>query len=190
METLSGCKVKNTADTSLFKATEIHISEEKIQTGLIPFFLLAILVVSFVSCSSFESHRLLTESERRWIALQGRSAEHCRFIGRRMYKVDYKMWGWIKYPGEQWSSSKLVMLNEQKCLAPDRKKNQIGFDNNYEYSLEGYFSGQTVYEPASDRFYLEFVLLKASPISTTPINVYRCKEQLDPTCRLLVAPCF
>jgi hypothetical protein len=110
------------------------------------------------------------------------------FIGRRMYKVDYKMWGWIRQPGQQWKTAQLVMLNEQKHLAPDRQQNKIGFDNNYEYRLEGYFSGQTVYEPASNGFYPEFVLLKATVTSTSPINIYRYKEELIPEYRLLTPP--
>ena len=24
------------------------------------------------------------------------------YIGRRFYKVDYKMWGWVRKPGEPW----------------------------------------------------------------------------------------
>ncbi|MEI6081812.1 MAG: hypothetical protein WCR44_05205, partial [Verrucomicrobiota bacterium] len=36
------------------------------------------------------------------------------FIGRRFYKVDYKMWGWVRKPGEPWKQSQLVMFNEQK----------------------------------------------------------------------------
>ena len=75
------------------------------------------------------------------------------FIGRRMYKVDYKVWGWVREPGKPWNTAKLVMLNEQRMLAPDRARNKLGSDNNYEYRLTGYFSGETVYEPASNGFY-------------------------------------
>lgn len=110
------------------------------------------------------------------------------FIGRRMFKTDYKMWGWIRRPGQQWDTAQLVMLNEQKCLAPDRQQGKLGFDNNYEYRLDGYFSGQTVYEPASDGFYPEFVLLKATVLSTSPTNIYRYKEELIPEYRLLIPP--
>ena len=52
-------------------------------------------------------------------------------IGRRFYKADYKMWGWVKKPGEPWKQSQLVMFNEQKRLAPDRERNDVGSDNNY-----------------------------------------------------------
>ena len=63
------------------------------------------------------------------------------FVGRRMYKQDYKMWGWVREPGKPWKSAKLVMMNEQIKLAPDREAGKLGSDNNYEYRLTGSFSG-------------------------------------------------
>ena len=93
------------------------------------------------------------------------------FIGRRMYKVDYRIWGWVREPGKPWRSARLVMLNEQRTLAPDRAGGKLGTDNNYEYRLTGYFSGDTVYEPASNGFYPEFILLGAQVRSTNPPNI-------------------
>lgn len=110
------------------------------------------------------------------------------FVGRRMYKEDYKMWGWVREPGRPWSTAKLVMLNEQKQLAPDRAGGKLGTDNNYEYRLEGYFSGQMVYEPASDSFYPEFVLTGAQVRSTQPPRIYQTKRQEDPAVRVLMPP--
>lgn len=110
------------------------------------------------------------------------------FVGRRFYKVDYKMWGWVKKPGEPWKNSQLVMLNEQKMLAPDRARNAIGSDNNYEYHLSGYFSGQKVYEPASDSFYPEFVLTGATVTSTKAPLIFPDQRWVDPAMRLLGAP--
>src|SRR6201989_900187 len=80
------------------------------------------------------------------------------FIGRRYFKPDFKFWGYVRRPGEPWTSAKMVMLNEKDKLAPDREKLNFGSDNNYEYKLYGSFSGQTVYEPASNGFYPEFCL--------------------------------
>ena len=48
------------------------------------------------------------------------------------------------------ANRRLVMLNEKQKLAPDREKLDFGSDNNYEYKLYGYFSGDKVYEPASN----------------------------------------
>jgi hypothetical protein len=110
------------------------------------------------------------------------------FIGRRMYKVDYKVWGWVREPGKPWSTARLVMLNEQRKLAPDRAQGKLGTDNDYEYRLAGYFSGDTVYEPASNGFYPEFILLGAEVRSTKPPNIYQLERQRDPKVRMLQPP--
>ncbi len=95
------------------------------------------------------------------------------FIGRRYFKPDFKFWGYIRSPGQPWSTAKLVMLNEEKKLAPDREQMNFGSDNNYEYKLYGYFSGETVYEPASNGFYPEFVLKNYELVSTSPPAIFK-----------------
>lgn len=112
------------------------------------------------------------------------------YIGRRFYKKDYKMWGWVRQPGQPWTSAKLVMFNEQKVLAPDRQQGTLGVDNNYEYKLFGYYSGDTVYEPASDGFYPEFVLTGYEVKSTDNPSIYKWKQEEDPTVRILLPPVY
>jgi hypothetical protein len=102
------------------------------------------------------------------------------FIGRRFFRRNYFFWGYIRQPRQPWSSAKLVMLNEQKMLAPDRNANRSGGDNNYEYRLQGYFSGQTVYEPASNSFYPEFVLTGYKLLSNQPSQIFRDPKAMDP----------
>ncbi len=94
------------------------------------------------------------------------------FIGRRYYKPYFKFWGYVRRPGQLWSTAQLVMLNETQKLAPDREQLKFGGDNNYEYKLYGYFSGDTVYEPASNGFYPEFVLKNYELISTNPAPIF------------------
>jgi hypothetical protein len=110
------------------------------------------------------------------------------YIGRRFYKQDYKFWGWVRQPGQPWSSAKLVMLNEQKVLAPDRQQGRIGSDNDFEYRLYGNFSGEKVYEPASDTIYPEFVLASYELRSTSPPLIFAEKRSTDPAVRLLTPP--
>lgn len=110
------------------------------------------------------------------------------FIGRRMYKIDYKMWGWVREPGKPWRTARLVMINEQTKLVPDREAGKLGSDNNYEYRLSGRFSGDTVYEPASDQFYPEFVLAGYELIDTKPTGIYITNSQEDPSIRIIMAP--
>jgi len=102
------------------------------------------------------------------------------FVGRRFFRRYYFFWGYIRRPGQPWSTAKLVMLNEQKTLAPDRQANAIGSDNNYEYRLQGYFSGQTVYEPASNSFYPEFILTGYKIISDHPPSIFRDSSAMNP----------
>jgi len=99
------------------------------------------------------------------------------FIGRRYFKPDFKFWGYVRRPGESWSSAQLVMLNEKQKLAPDRERLAFGSDNNYEYKLFGHFSGDKVYEPASNGIYPEFVLTGYELISTNPPPIF--KSQYD-----------
>jgi hypothetical protein len=114
------------------------------------------------------------------------------FIGRRYYKNDYKVWGYIRRPTEKWSQAQLVMLNENKTLAPDRALNAIGTDNGYEYQLWGRFSGDKVYEPASNRVYPEFVLDKAELRDDRPGPIFKdskaLRRALDPEARYFPAP--
>jgi hypothetical protein len=101
------------------------------------------------------------------------------FIGRRFYRRYYFFWGYVREPRQPWSAARLVMLNEQKLLAPDRQAKAIGTDNNWEYRLRGYFSGQTVYEPASNTFYPEFVLTGVEVISKNPPEIFRSPQAHD-----------
>lgn len=94
------------------------------------------------------------------------------YVGRRYYNANYKFWGYIRKPGQQWREAKLVMLNEKQKLAPDREQNQFGVDNSFEYHLRGYFTGETVYEPASNRFYPEFMLQSWEIVDKTPASIF------------------
>ncbi len=69
------------------------------------------------------------------------------FIGRRYFKKEFHFWGYVRRPGQPWSTAQLVVLNEKQQLAPDREQLSIGSDNNCEYKLRGSFSGDRVYEP-------------------------------------------
>jgi len=158
--------------------------------GLIPslkLFTLGVLLLAIAGC---ETPIVYQSSQDRAIitAAIAKEAPGNYFIGRRFYKVDYKMWGWVRKPGEPWKQSQLVMFNEQKKLAPDREQNTIGSDNNYEYKLNGYFSGEKVYEPASDRFYSEFVLKSSTLISTNAPLIFPDQRSIDPAVRLIGPP--
>ena len=95
------------------------------------------------------------------------------YIGRRYFKPDFKFWGYIRKPNQPWNTAQLVMLNEKQKLAPDRAALKFGSDNNYEYKMTGSFSGDKVYEPASNRLYPEFVVRSFEVISTNPPPIFK-----------------
>ena len=153
---------------------------------LIVFFFLAAMVLFFSGCETITSQ---SRADRRMLdASMAREKPGDYYIGRRFYKVDYHMWGWVKRPGERWKQAQLVMFNEQKTLAPDRAQHQIGADNDYEYFLYGFYSGDKVYEPASDHFYPEFVLNKAILIDKAAPLIYPDSRWKNPKIRLLSGP--
>jgi hypothetical protein len=65
-------------------------------------------------------------------------------------------------------------------------------DNGYEYQLWGKFSGEKVYEPASNRFYPEFVLERAELRDDRPGPIFKdskaMRHALDPEARYFPAP--
>lgn len=150
----------------------------------------ALLAAVLTSCRTLEDPSSARDDAARTAMNAAIRAEQPgnHYFGRRMYKKDYKMWGWVREPGRPWTSAKLVMLNEQKVLAPDRAAGTLGIDNNHEYRLEGRFTGDTVYEPASNKFYPEFELLGHELLTTSPAPIYIVKRQEDPGVRIIQQP--
>lgn len=150
--------------------------------------ILLIVAVTLVGCASEEFEGI--QSARIAMADSIKSEQPGDyFIGRRYFKQDYKFWGYIRHPGQPWSTAKLVMLNEQQKLAPDRQMGTLGSDNNYEYTLYGHFSGQTVYEPASNGFYPEFILAGYEVRSISPPSIFHDPAAAgDPARRVIASP--
>jgi|SRR5215470_1775417 hypothetical protein len=137
----------------------------------------ALLSFSFTGCQTMESGSGMQTAKAQMAARIAAEPAGDYFIGRRYFKPDFKFWGYIRKPGQPWQTAELVMLNEKQKLAPDREQVKFGFDNNYEYKLYGSFSGEKVYEPASNRIYPEFVLKGYEVISTNPPPIF--KSQLS-----------
>jgi hypothetical protein len=154
------------------------------------FFHLSAVIAALVlsSCASGRSSRELAAARIAMEEAIPREPLGNYFVGRRVYKVDYKMWGYVRRPREGWAESRLVMFNEDKTLAPDRARNAIGSDNGCEYRLKGRFSSDKVYEPASNATYPEFVLENAELITDTPGPIFRDRRAMDPVKRYFPAP--
>lgn len=109
------------------------------------------------------------------------------WVGRRYYKEAYKFWGYVKRPRAPWSTAKLVMLNENRVLAPDRG-GKLGSDDGAEYHLRGRFSGGVLYDPSSDGFYPEFILEGAKLVNAAPLSVFRDGKPNDPASSVIQRP--
>ena len=154
-----------------------------------PFWLQALPLVALLAVSGCETTgSTAARPDPRVAAMIAAESPGNYFVGRRYYKNDYKMWGWVRRPGQPWSSAQLVMLNENSKLAPDRAAGTLGIDNNHEYRLQGRFTGGKVYEPASNDFYPEFVLTGHELLSSAPPMIYTDRRALDPAVRLLMPP--
>ncbi len=149
----------------------------------------AALLVAFLfnGCETTTSKRNVIDRAALYASVQ-QEAPGDYWIARRYYKRDYHFWGYIRRPQQPWSTAKMVMLNEQRKLAPDRALNLIGSDNNYEYEFKGSFSGDTVYEPASNGFYPEFVLTDYTLKTINPLQIYTNPAATDPSRRVIEAP--
>lgn len=149
--------------------------------------LLPLLAVSgfFAGCATADPN---TASRATMLAEIAAEPPGDYFIARRYHKVDYKFWGYVRKPGQAWTTAKMVMLNEHQKLAPDRELGKIGSDNGYEYKFFGSFSGDTVYEPASNGFYPEFVLKGYELKSVTPAPIFKTPGANDPKRRIIAKP--
>ena len=141
---------------------------------------LLICVICLTACQTGPSPREIAKARAAMEEEIRHEKPGSYFVGRRYFKIDYKMWGYLRKPGEAWVDSRLVVFNEDKTLAPDRAQNAIGSDNGFEYKIVGRFSGQDVYEPASNGTYPEFILERAELISKTPGPIFKNRQALDP----------
>ena len=133
--------------------------------------LLSVMVVILAGC---QTEPTVSETARAQMAARiAAEPPGDYYIGRRYFKPDFKFWGYIRKPNQPWNAAQLVMLNEKQKLAPDRAALKFGSDNNYEYKLTGSFSGDKVYEPASNRLYPEFVVKSFDLISTNPPPIFK-----------------
>ena len=156
---------------------------------LFPLLVAATALATFTSCTSTEASGGASMASRAGLATSiGQEPRGAYYVGRRYYKKDYKFWGYVRESGMPWSTARLVMMNEHTKLAPDREQGAIGTDNNYEYKLNGEFTGQTVYEPASNGFYPEFRLRSAQLITSDPVSIYREAGATNPERRIIAKP--
>ncbi|MGJ8724338.1 MAG: hypothetical protein ACSHYB_07265 [Roseibacillus sp.] len=117
------------------------------------------------------------------------------FYGRRYHVKKTRFWGFIRKPGQDWTKAKLVVFNEKMGRQPDRyseigpPEKRYGFDNNYEYRIKGYFSGEKVYEINSNQFLPEFVLTGYELLDKDPGWLFSPQDHFDHS-RITLTPRF
>ncbi len=108
------------------------------------------------------------------------------FYGRRYHVKKTRFWGYVRRPRESWDRAKLVVMREDRKRTPDRLPEngppgrRYGFDQNYEYKLDGYFTGNKVYDPNSNQILPEFMLTDYQLINRQPGWLFRPDDRYDP----------
>lgn len=107
------------------------------------------------------------------------------YIGRRWWTDGTRFWGYLRQPGQPWSTAKLVIMNESIIKQPDRVPEEgvarvHGYDHNFEYRIWGSFTGQKIYDPNSNFVIPEFRLSKYELISENPGFLFYPGEKYNP----------
>ncbi len=107
------------------------------------------------------------------------------YYGRRYYVEKTRFWGYLRQPRQSWSRAKLVMMREDKKLAPDRlsESGSVGqryaFDNNFEYRIRGSYTGEQAYDPNSNQFLAVFMLTGYEVVDRQPGWLFRPDDRYD-----------
>jgi hypothetical protein len=115
------------------------------------------------------------------------------FYGRRYFVHKTRFWGYLREPRQPWSRAKLVIFREDRMRNPDRlhedgpEGQRYGFDQNFEYKIRGFYSGQTAYEPNSDQFLPVFTLTGYELLKRNPGWIFRPDDRYEPT-RVTLVP--
>jgi len=109
------------------------------------------------------------------------------FYGRRYYVKKTRFWGYLRRPRESWDRAKLVMMREDKKRVPDRLPEsgppgqRFGHDQNYEYRIRGYYTGDKAYDPNSNQVLPVFMLTGYELLDRDPGWLFRPDDRYDPT---------
>ena len=115
------------------------------------------------------------------------------FYGRRYHVEKTRFWGYLRQPRQSWKSSRLVMMREDQLNVPDRlpedgkQGHRHGYDQNYEYRIEGYYTGRNVYDPNSNQILPEFMLTGYEVVDRDPGWIFTPQDRYHPA-RMTLSP--
>lgn len=126
--------------------------------------------IGSASGSAFGSSHPAVKERNARIAREPRG-DH--YIGRRYWTEGTRFWGYLRRPGQPWSESKLVIMDESVQTQPDRVPEvgsnlTHGYDHNWEYKIWGSFTGQEIYDPNSNFILPEFRLSRYELVTKNP----------------------
>ena len=107
------------------------------------------------------------------------------YYGRRYYVKKTRFWGYLREPRQPWKKAKLIMLLEDRKLAPDRLPEngpagqRYAFDHNHEYRMWGRYTGRNAYDPNSNQVLPEFQLTRFERIDPAPGWLFRPDDRYD-----------
>lgn len=108
------------------------------------------------------------------------------YYGRRYHVEKTRFWGYLRKPREPWNSAELVMMREDRKRVPDRlpedgpEGRRHGYDQNYEYRIEGYYTGRDAYDPNSNQILPEFMLTDYELLDRDPGWIFTPEDRYHP----------
>lgn len=107
------------------------------------------------------------------------------FYGRRYFVERTRFWGYLRKPRQSASTAKLVIFKEDRKRAPDRLPENssgasYGFDNNFEYRIKGYYTGEEGYDPNSNQFLPVFMLTDYEVVDRNPGWLFSPSDHYKP----------
>lgn len=108
------------------------------------------------------------------------------FYGRRYFVEKTRFWGYLRKPRESWNKARLVMIREDRMRVPDRlpeyvsSGRTVGYDQNHEYRIEGYYTGEDAYDPNSNQILPEFMLTGYELLDPDPGWIFTPQDRYHP----------
>ena len=107
------------------------------------------------------------------------------YYGRRYYVEKTRFWGYLRKPRQSPKRAKLVIFDESQKKSPDRfSENGAGdrryaFDNNFEYRIQGFYTGKEAYEPNSNQILPVFKLTGYELVNRNPGWLFSPSDRYD-----------
>lgn len=108
------------------------------------------------------------------------------YYGRRYHIEKTRFWGYLREPRQPWSQAQLVMMREDRMRVPDRlpedgpKGQRHGYDQNFEYRIEGYYTGNRAYDPNSNQILPQFMLTGYELVDPDPGWIFTPEDRYHP----------